>query len=105
MEKITYSKMCEILRNHNLETDIRVKGVDKNPLYGVVVFTEDTFSVPYTLEERSYRVSSDNKAFIYGMISNSVFANCLDGKDNGVRLDCYIGDWKVDYCYMEDKNE
>jgi hypothetical protein len=40
------------------------------------------------------------------MIGNSLFGDCLDGKDTRVRLDRYIHHeedaekWKVEYCYI-----
>lgn len=67
----------------------------------VVVFTEDTWEKVYSLDSRSYAVSHDAKYFDPNMIGNSLFGNALDGTDNGVRLDIYMGDgWKVDYCYI-----
>ena len=99
MEKISYSELRDAMFKFNDENPD-----GKSKLHGVVVFTEDSFKKPYTEEQRSYRVSNENKGFQHGKISNSVFANCLDGTDNGVRLDWYMyGDdaWKVDYCYLE----
>jgi hypothetical protein len=67
----------------------------------VVVFTEDSWKRQYSLEARSYEISSDNKYFNPNAISSSLFGNCLDGTDNGVRLDLYMHEnWKVDYCYI-----
>jgi len=90
MKKITWSEMERRFLKHNKRKD--------NPIYAVVVFKKENWDVPYTEEERSYKVSSNNKAFKEGMISKSIFADCLDGKDLGVRLDWY--DWEVEYCYM-----
>lgn len=101
MKKITYAELRDIMFKFNEE---HPDGSKK--LYGVIVFTGDSFSKPFTETERSYRVSNDNKGYQHGKISNSVFANCLDGKDLGVRLDWYMYDeenpWKVDYCYIEE---
>lgn len=67
----------------------------------VAVFTEDSFDKPYSLEERSYAFSRNNRYFEEGKIAKSIFANCLDGKDLGVRLDWYCpGQWKIDYIYI-----
>lgn len=96
MEKISYAEFRDAMFKFNDEH------YGKSEQFGVIVFTEDSFSKPYTEKERSYRVSNDNKAYRHNCISNSIYANCLDGKDNGVRLDWYMGDgWKVEYCYME----
>ena len=99
--KLTWNEVCNIMRKHNNLTGIKSKGGDTAPLYAVVVFTEDTFNEPYTETQRSYCFSSSNKAFLPNMNSNSIFGDCLDGTDNGIRLAqyIYIG-WKVDYCYL-----
>lgn len=102
MEKITYAQFAEAMRKFNETEAFAVKGNQKI-LKGVIVFTQDSFNKPYTETERSYKTTSDNKAFFPNMISNSIFADCLDGKDLGVRLDWYMGGkdgWKVDYCYL-----
>lgn len=67
----------------------------------VLVFSKDSFDREYNEIERSYKVSSDEKYFDSNMNGSSLFGNCLDGKDDGVRLDIYISDgWIVDYCYI-----
>ena len=70
----------------------------------VIGFTESSFNLSYTEEERSYEIQSDAKYFNDGLIGNSLFGNCIDGKDNGVRLDLYIHDlecpWEIEYCYI-----
>ena len=106
MQKITYSELVSNFIYFNKDNNITSKGNDKK-IKGVIVFTEDSFDKLYTLEERSYEVTSDNKAFISSMIGYSIYGNCLDGKDLGVRLEQYMAaekggkfGWKVDYCYM-----
>lgn len=99
--KLTWNEVCDLMREHNKQNNITRKGEDNSPLKAVVVFPENTFSKPYTEMERSYRFDSDNKAFLPSMNSNSIFGDCLDGTDNGIRLDDYIYySWKVDYCYL-----
>lgn len=74
----------------------------------VLVFKNESFgSQELSLEERSYKVSSDAKFFDPQMIGNSLVGNCLDGKDLGVRLDWYMSlrpeegkRWEVEYCYI-----
>jgi hypothetical protein len=98
MKKITYTELKDAMYNFNDE-----HSDGKASLYGVIVFTENSFDKPYTETERSYRVSNDNKGFQHGKISNSIYGNCLDNKDLGVRLDWYMHEgWKVDYCYLEE---
>jgi hypothetical protein len=71
-----------------------------------ITFTEDSFDEPYSLLSRTYRFSSDNNAFCSRMGGYSIFADCLDGSDQGVRLDWYMaeegntGGWKVEDCYI-----
>lgn len=68
--------------------------------FGVIVYKESNWPVKYSLESRSYKVSSDNKRFKAFAIANSVFGYSLDGSDMGVRLDMY--NWEVEDCYMLD---
>lgn len=74
----------------------------------VIVFTEDSFNKFFTEEERSYEITSDNKYFNADMNGTSLFGNCLDGKDDGVRLDIYMSlpeekeRWEVECCYIVD---
>lgn len=78
-------------------------------LTGMIVFTEDSFNKPYTRLSRSYCLSSDNKAFWPHAAGYSIFADCLDGTDQGVRLEWYMaeegnaGGWKVEDCYILEK--
>ena len=90
VERISFTKLCD----------------KKNWKKAVVVFTEASFTSPYTEVERSYQISSDAKYFDGNMIGNSLFGNCLDGKDSGVRLDNYMySGWKVDFCYITEYKE
>ena len=58
---------------------------------------------------RTYRFDSDNKAFWPNMGGYSIFGSCLDGTDQGIRLDWYMteegnpGGWKVADCYILEK--
>lgn len=103
MKKITWSELNEAMWNFNNEQGFTSKG-NKNRLEAVVVFTKDSFNKSFTVKERSYKFTSDNKAFLPNQSSNSIFADCLDGNDLGVRIDWYMHDrskpWKVEYCYL-----
>ena len=59
-------------------------------MLGYIVFTEDSFTEPYTEEQRTYVVSSDNKAFKPNMGGFSIYASSLDGVDKMVRLEAYM---------------
>lgn len=94
IEHITFSELESRMIQHNAVFD------DNKPmLSGIVVYSQDNFTTPYTEEQRSYRVWNNNRMFQSGKIANSLFGDCIDGTDQGVRLDAY--NWKVDYCYME----
>lgn len=105
MQKLTYNEFCSKMREFNEKHDW-----NKERILGVIVFTEDSFTQEYSLDSRSYRVSSRNKAWIPGMGGYSIFASALDGTDDGIRLERYIDveyggkeGWHVDYCYMLDE--
>lgn len=66
----------------------------------VIVYAQSNFTREYTEIERSYRVTNqDGKAFFNGMTGNSIYGECLDGSEDGVRLDAY--DWEIEKCYFE----
>lgn len=69
----------------------------------VIVFSNDSWSRDYSLDSRSYEISSDNKYFDANMGGNSLYGNALDGSDNFVRLDHYLGTWTIEYCYITEK--
>ena len=74
-------------------------GVLDNWEKAVIVFKNESFKKDYSEKERSYEISSNAKYFNAKMNGSSLFGDCLDGKDNGVRIDLYMHDgWIVDYC-------
>ena len=102
MNKISYAEMAAIFRKHEREAS------DGTHITGYIVFTEDSFTKPYSLESRTYSVSSDNKAYLPNMGGYSIYGSCIDGTDPLVRLESYMAaekggknGWKVDYCYLE----
>ena len=104
MEKMTLAQLFDAFYKHNEQNGITGQFEDKNALTGVIVFKQESWpkaKTEYSLESRSYRLTSDNKRFIAGMGGNSIYASSLDGSDQGVRLDGYLREWKVDYCYLE----
>lgn len=99
MEKITFLELRDAMFKFNKDNPDKIY---KPVFTGVVVFSEDSFTENYTEIERSYHVDNSQKAFLPNAISNSIWSDCLDGKDLGVRIDLYMNDgWKVDYCYLE----
>lgn len=100
MEKMTFEQVWIKFCNHNRGEEVRQFG-DASRLKAVVVFKQGPwFKQEFSEKSRSYIFSSDNKYFIDGMGGNSIYADCLDGSERGVRLDWYMNDWEVDYCYM-----
>ena len=103
---ITFGEMEEQFVMHNADSDWGEEAKGSNgPLTGVIVFTADSFDKPLPLEARSFRVSSECKAFHPLMSGYSIFGSSLDDKEKCVRLDTYMRDpedpLKVDYCYLE----
>ncbi|MCD7887869.1 MAG: hypothetical protein LUG44_09725 [Clostridiales bacterium] len=76
-------------------------------LSGFIVFSPASFEKEYSVESRTYAVSSDNKAFRPNMGGYSIYASSLDGSDPCVRLEQYMaserggkGGWQIERCYM-----
>ena len=76
-------------------------------LTGYIVFSPASFAREYSLESRTYVVSSDNKAFWSKVGSRSIFASALDSSDPHVHLDCFMAaeqggpdGWQIELCYM-----
>ena len=99
--KITWVELADKMRAAVKKKD----GVE----IGVVVFKEENWpDKDYSLDARSYMVSSDAKYFDCDMCGSSIFSSSLDGEDRCMRLDYMLfGDhaWKIDYCYIVSKEE
>lgn len=103
MKKYTWGEMREFLWKYNAEHGVTCKGVGPT-ITAVAVIAESSFDKHYSEISRSYAFTNQNKAFIADQCSNSIFANCLDGTDSGVRLDWYVpSEWKVEYCYLKEE--
>ena len=82
-------------------------------LCGHLVFAQENFDKPYSEFERTYEISSDNKAFKPNMGGYSIYGSSLDGADVCVRLEGYMSaerggknGWKLEKCYLvDDKKE
>lgn len=101
MKKMTWDQMTNLFRDYNKYPQ------SNTPVRGYIVFAPESFQKPYTLEERTYCVRSDCNWF-NKRISTSLYGDCLDGTDHGVRLDAYMKNfgnkdgWIVAECYVED---
>ena len=99
-KEMTYGELCSVFRQQE------GKGADQH-LLGHILFTEDSFTKPYSEAERTYIVSSNNKAFIPGMGGYSIYGSSLDGSDVCVRLEGYMAaerggssGWKIERCHL-----
>ena len=93
---LSYQRLSEIFNY--------VNDTHKSPVSGYIVFSRDSFDMPYSEQSRTYVVSSNNKAFISGAGGYSIYGSCLDGTDQCVRLEGYMrgeNAWKIDRCYMK----
>ena len=84
---------------------LHAAATERKTVEAFVTFTADSFpGKDYSQMERTYLLTSDNKAF-YPAGGYSIFGDCMDGKDLGVRLERYMADekggkdgWKVENC-------
>lgn len=99
MKKLTFEEVCGRFEKHNQENNVTHQFSDRDRLEAVIVFKSENWpDKNYSLESRSYKFVSDNKAFLPDQCSNSIFADSLDKSDLGIRLD-YVS-WEEDYCYI-----
>lgn len=110
MEKMNWFEARRYMREFNKKHNVTTKGLNSSKCIMVAVISEDSFNQAYTLEERSYMFSNDNKAFLPGMGGYSIYADSLDGSDRGVRFELYVkqenlgGEWNVEYCYIKSED-
>ena len=96
---MTYMELKHCFRELKLNTP-------REDLTAHIIFTEDSFDETYSLLSRTYTFTSDNKAFWSRLGGYSIFASCLDGTDQRVRLDWYMEeegnkqDWKA-FCSVQ----
>lgn len=101
MQKMTWREMTKLFRDYNKTKPPVV------PVVGYIIFAPESYRREYSLEPRTYMVCSDCNWF-NNRISCSLYGDCLDGTDRGVRLDCYMqdfgnkGGWIVADCYVDD---
>lgn len=66
----------------------------------VIVFSQENFKTEYSELSRSYSSNSNQWGWNYSKIGRCRLGNCLDGTENGVRLDYY--NWKIECWYWKD---
>lgn len=110
--RMTWEEAVRYLTEFNQRYNITTKGGGPQTCTVVAVIANESLyhpdNIPFTDEQRSYAFTNHNKFFIPSNIGNSIFADCLDGNDIGIRLDWYInpgvaGSWKVEYCYIKEE--
>lgn len=103
MKQITFAQLEETFSKFNQEHRSEVTQFGKCHLMGAIVFKASNWpGKDYDLESRTYITQSDNKYFMPDMGGNSLYADCMDGSESGVRLDWYLSSWEVEYCYLID---
>lgn len=101
MNKCTKHEIIKRFQEHN-ESKGYHYGIDYSgdEISAVIVYKQSNFTKEYSEQSRSYRVTNfGGKAFFNGMMGGSIYGDCLDGSEQGVRLDAY--QWDIDYCYFE----
>jgi len=109
-KKISWAELERIMTAHTSKVSYCN---DQNPVKAVVVFDPERSKWQhrnngYSLKARSYEMSSCSKYWHGECGGNSLFALCLDEKEYdsiGIRLDWYLGEWVVDYCYITDNGK
>lgn len=104
-KRMTFRELRDLFLEHN-KTQL------SKTVKAFIVFDEGSWpGCHYSLESRTYKIASNNKAFRTNCCSSSLFGSCIDGSDRNVRLDWYMEDfgnkngWVVDYCYLEDGDD
>lgn len=102
MKKYTTLELIKkTFMEYNKENGIYYGSSNNKPeISAIVVYKQSNFKREYSKHDRSYRITNTaGKAFFSNMSSNSIYGDCLDENDTGVRLDCY--DWEIEECYFE----
>ena len=94
------------MKYQELKKILRKAAKEKRVVDAFVTFTPGSFLKAYTQLERTYLFTSNNKAFASPSCSGySIFGDCMDGQDSGVRLERYMADekggkdgWKIENC-------
>lgn len=99
--KMTWSELCAYIYAYNTKHQNTYNDVKKH-LVAAAVFSNDNpdwGGKTYSLKNRTYTFGNDDKYWYSECGGSSIFASC-PGEYGLVRLDWYIHDWKVEYCYI-----
>lgn len=105
-ENLKYKTVKEIFRDWENKQE-KLPMSERTHLTAYITFTSDSFTTQFSEKERTYVVSSDNKAFRPNCVGYSIFGTNLDGADVNVRLEGYMAEerggasgWKVEKCVI-----
>lgn len=91
--EMEWGDIIALFREYN-----RTVGANARPLTAYIVYDASNWNEPYNETSRTYAVNSWSNIFFEGKISTSLFGDCLDMTESGVRLDWY--NWKREKCYL-----
>ena len=97
MQKLSYAEFHSIMSEHaaKMREDPSLRS-----LTGYIVYKESNWpDKNYPVVSRTYEVDARDKIFNPNAAGSGLFGYCLDGSDQGVRLDWY--NWEIDYCYFK----
>lgn len=100
-KNIEFKKESNIMTFGELETIMKEANRSGRKISGYVTISQESFSKEYSKAARTYLFSSDNKRWLPNMCSASIWGDCLDGSDNGVKLSDYLFGkdcWKIEDC-------
>lgn len=93
---------CKVCGRSDFETEHMTlhELSERNFTRAVIVFKDESYDKPYPFASRAYEVSGASNYFNPDKISKALYGSSLDGTDVGVRLDKYLENWVVDYCFI-----
>lgn len=98
MEKMTWPELKEYILAYNKKNDNHYNSIKKK-ISAAIVFDNESWEEDYDLEARTYRISNDDKYWYPECGGSSLFAYC-SAESGLVRLDYYLPEWIVEYCYI-----
>lgn len=100
IKKLTLETLFAHIREYNAKHGNSYNNVKKR-LTAAIVFSNNTKSWDrhdYSLEDRTY-VFDNGQKYWYDCLGNSLFAQC-PSEWGLTRLEWYLGEWEVEYCYL-----
>lgn len=99
-EKMTWDELCKYIRKYNEKNQNEYNHVHKHLSAAVVFSNESDWNRhDYTEEERTYEFGNGEKYWYGNLCGSSLFSHC-PAERGLTRLDWYINDWVVEYCYI-----